>query len=55
MQDKGYCIITARKEVPDRDTARQIFDMVKARLADRPDVQVTGHFSNHFDLADDPD
>jgi hypothetical protein len=50
MADKGFIIITVRKEVPDRDTARQIYDLVKQRLADRPDVKVTGHFSNHFDL-----
>ncbi|MCK5603359.1 hypothetical protein KAR91_15855 [Candidatus Pacearchaeota archaeon] len=50
MLDKGYVIITVRKEVPDRDQARIIYDLVKARLADRPDVKLTGHLSNHFDL-----
>ncbi len=50
MADRGYVIITARKEVPDRDTARAIYDLVKQRMADRPDVVITGHFSNHFDL-----
>lgn len=52
--DKGYVIITLRKEVPDRETGRIIYDLVKDRLADRPDVDVTGHFSNHFDFDDNP-
>ena len=55
MADKGYCIITLRKEVTDRDAARLIFDIVKTRMADRPDVIVSGHFSNHFDLESEPD
>jgi len=50
MADKGYVVITVKKEVPDRDTARTIYDLVKQRLEDRPDVEVSGHFSNHFDL-----
>lgn len=53
MADKGYCIITVRKEVPDRDTARTIYDLIKQRMADRPDVVITGHFSNHFDLQEE--
>jgi len=50
MADKGYVIITARKEVPDRDRAREIYDLVKERLEDREDILLTGLFSNHFDL-----
>jgi len=50
MADKGYCVITLRKEVPDRETARLFYDLVKERLSDRPDIQVNGLFSNHFDL-----
>ncbi len=50
MADKMYLVITARKEVADRDEARTIFDLVKQRLADRPDVETTGHVSNHFDI-----
>ncbi len=53
MEDKGWVIITLRKEVPDRDRAREIYDMIKVKLADRPDIQMTGHFSNHFDLKGD--
>jgi len=50
MPDKMYIVITLRKEVPDRDAARVIYDLVKERMNDRPDVVVTGHCSNHFDL-----
>lgn len=45
-------VITLRKEVPDRETGRAIFDLVKERLIDRPDVTVTGHVTNHYDLED---
>lgn len=50
MPDKMYVIITLRKEVADRDAARAVYDLVKTRMTDRPDVTVTGHASNHFDL-----
>lgn len=43
-------VITLRKEIPDRDTGLQIYELVKQRLADRPDVIVIGHVTNHFDL-----
>lgn len=49
-EDKMYLVITLRKEVPDREAGRMIYDLVKERLADRPDVIVTGMVNNHFDL-----
>lgn len=52
MADKMYIVITLRREVPDRDTARQIYDLVKQKMADRPDVKISGHATNHFDLED---
>ena len=48
--DKMFITITLRKEVPDRDTARAIYDLVKQKLADRPDIDITGSANNHFDL-----
>lgn len=45
-----FLVITLRKEVPDRDQGKLIFDLVKERLFDRPDVEVQGHVTNHFDL-----
>ncbi len=50
MADEMHLVITLRKEVPDRDTGKAIYDLVKERLADRPDITVTGHVTNHFDL-----
>ena len=50
MADKMFVIVTLRKEVPDREAARIIYDLVKTKMADMPDVAVTGHCSNHFDL-----
>jgi len=50
MADKMNLVITLRKEVPDRETGEEIFDLVKQKMADRPDVIITGHVTNHFDL-----
>lgn len=50
MADQGYLVLTIRKPVPDRDQARLIYDLVIQRLSDRPDLDITGHFTNHFDL-----
>ena len=43
-------IITLRKEVYNRDEGKQIYELVKAKLEDRPEIKVTGHVTNHFDL-----
>jgi len=50
MPDEMKVIITMRKTVPDRDIARAIYDLVKQKMADRPDIEVKGLCSNHFDL-----
>lgn len=52
MPDKMHLVITLRKEVPDRDTGHQIYELVKEKLSDHPDVVITGLVSNHFDLDD---
>jgi len=41
-------VVTLRKEVPDRDAGEAIFELVKLKLVDRPDIIVTGHITNHF-------
>lgn len=51
-EDKMYLVITLRKEVADREEGRTIYDVVKQKMADRPDVTVNGHVSNHFDLGE---
>ena len=50
MADQMFLVITLRKEVQDRDEAREIYDLVKLKLADRPDLITTGHATNHFDM-----
>ena len=46
--DKMQLVITLRKEVEDPEEGQQIYDLVKDRLADREDVEVQGHLTNHF-------
>lgn len=43
-------VITLRKEVADRDAGEAIYELVKKKLEDRPDIKVTGHVTNHFAL-----
>lgn len=40
--------IVLRKEVPDLETAEQLYNLVKERLADHPEVEVKGTVSNHY-------
>lgn len=41
-------VITLRKDVPDRDTGKAIFELVKRKLEDNPEIVVSGHITNHF-------
>ena len=52
MPDKMYIVITLRRTVTDEQQGRTIYDLVKQRLADHPEVQVSGHVTNHLDLED---
>lgn len=54
MADKMMLTITLRKEVTTRDVGKIIYDLVKVRMADRPDVEVRGHVANHFDMEEVP-
>lgn len=47
-----HLVITLRRMVEDRDQGKELFDLVKQKLADRPDITITGHITNHFDLED---
>jgi len=46
-------VVTLRKEVPDREAGEIIYELVKLKLADRPDIIVAGHVTNHF--VEDPE
>lgn len=48
MPNEMYVVITVRKPVEDAAEGEWIYNFVKERLADRPDVEVTGHVTNHF-------
>jgi len=46
--------IVLRKDVPSRDAGEIIFELVKLRMVDHPEVKVTGTVANHFDSEEDP-
>ena len=48
MADKMYVCISLRKEVDDSSQGRVLYDLVKERFKDRPDITVSGSCSNHF-------
>lgn len=47
-------IITLRKTVPSEAAAQVILELVKTRLADHPEVQITGHVTTHFGVDETP-
>lgn len=48
-------VITLRKEVADRDEGQAVFEQVKQKLADKPEIKVTGHVTNHFEPETPPE
>lgn len=48
--DEIILTITLRKAVPNREAGRELFDLVKNRLSDRPEVTITGHVTNHYGM-----
>lgn len=50
MADQMYLVITVRKPVENPEQGRTTYDAVKARLADRPELEITGHVTNHFNM-----
>lgn len=47
-------VVTIRKEVPDRETGEAIYELVKEKLENRPDLKITGHVTNHFIEPEEP-
>ncbi len=41
-------VVTLRKEVADQPEGEALFEFVKDKLKDKPDVKVTGMVNNHF-------
>ena len=48
--DKIQLIVTLRKEVPDIPTAKTLYQAVKTKMADTPDVVVTGSITTRMDV-----
>lgn len=48
-------VITVRKDVPDVDEGTEYFEWVKQHLAERPDLKITGHLTNHFEQSPPPE
>lgn len=48
MPEQMYLVITIRKPVADAAEGEQLYEFVKGRLTDRPDIKITGHVTNHF-------
>lgn len=46
-------IVTLRRDVPDKATAKTIVQIVKDKLTDHPEVVITSHTTDHFDLPED--
>lgn len=42
-------VITIRQEVPDQDEGEEAYQWVKDHIADRPDLKISGHLTNHFE------
>jgi hypothetical protein len=51
--DKMILVITLRRDVPDKDTAKTMVEIVQTKLADHPEVTITSHTTDHFDLPED--
>ena len=50
MADKMLLIITLVKEVLDLDTGKAVYDLIKLRLAEYPNITIKAHLTNHFNL-----
>lgn len=49
-----YLVITLRKEIADPEEGLFIYNLVKERLSDHPEVGINGHITNHFDTEEIP-
>ena len=48
MSEQMYIIVTLRKPIADREAGEIVYEAVKTKLADRPDIEINGHVTNHF-------
>lgn len=52
--DKMTLVITLRRDVPDKSTAKNIVQLVKGWMESHPEVTITSHTTDHFDLPEPP-
>ncbi len=50
MSNQMELVVTLRKAVADRDEGVALFNLVKTRLEDKPEVIISGHVTNHFSV-----
>lgn len=50
MSTRKVVSITLKKEVASPEAAQAIVNIVKAKLADQPDVTVRGSYSEQFEI-----
>ncbi len=48
MPIPGQIVITIQKDVPSQDAAHALWDLIRDRIADHPDLKVTARFINHL-------
>jgi len=48
MAENPCIVIVLRKRVPDNAAGQAIFELVKAKLADRPDIIITGQITDQL-------
>lgn len=54
MADHMQLIVTLRKVVEDEAEARALLNQLKTLLANQPDIILTAHTSNHYDVGEEP-
>lgn len=45
-------LITLRKDVEDPDAGRRLVQIVQEKLKDYPEVKITAHVTNHYELTE---
>jgi len=46
-------VVTLRKEIETEEQAETLFNLVKTRLEDYPDIKINGHTSKRLDVIPD--
>lgn len=54
MPDDMYLIVTLRRKVPDKATAKNIVELLQTKLSDHPEITISAHTSDHFDIPEGP-